>query len=69
MAVINKVTDSKMVKKIETKLEEMNIPLLGAIPYEQALITADIEAKAPLDVGGEAVEHIKAIKDKILSRS
>lgn len=67
MAVINKVTDSEMVKKIETKLEEMNLPLLGIIPYEQALITADIEAKAPLDVGGEAVEHIKAIKDKILS--
>ncbi len=69
VAVINKVTDSEMEKKIETKLEEMNIPLLGAIPYEQALITADIEAKAPLDVGGEAVEHIKAIKDKILSLS
>jgi len=49
-------------------LEEMNLPLLGIIPYEQALITADIEAKAPLDVGGAAVEHIKAIKDKILDR-
>jgi len=65
-AVINKVTDSEMVKKIETELEEMNIPLLGIIPYEQALIKADMESKAPLDVGGEAVEHIKRLKEKIL---
>ena len=65
VAVLNKVTDSGVVKKIESKLEEMRIPLLGIIPYEQALITADIEAKAPLDVGGEAVGHIKAIKEQI----
>ncbi len=67
-AVINKVTDSEMVKKIETELEEMNIPLLEIIPYEQALIKADMESKAPLDVGGEAeaVEHIKRLKEKIL---
>ncbi len=64
-AVINKVTDSEMVKKIETKLEEMNIPLLDIIPYEQVLIKADMESKAPLDMGGEAVEHIKMLKEKI----
>jgi len=64
-AVINKVTDSGMVKKIETKLEAMNIPLLEIIPYEQALIKADMECKAPLDMGGEAVEHIKMLKEKI----
>ncbi|MHC1611465.1 MAG: ATP-binding protein [Candidatus Methanospirareceae archaeon] len=69
VAVINKVMDFETVKKIETKLEEMKIPLLGIIPYEEALITADIEAKVPLDLGGEAVEHIKAIKDRILDRS
>lgn len=67
-AVINKVTDSGMVKKIETKLREMDIPLLGIIPYEQALIKADMESKAPLDMGGVAVEHIKRIKEKILGR-
>jgi CO dehydrogenase maturation factor len=66
-AVLNKVTDPALVKVIETKLEAMNLPLLGIIPYEQTLITADIEGKAPLDVGGKAVEQIKAIKEKILS--
>jgi len=65
-AVMNKVTDSEMVKKIETKLNEMDIPLLAIIPHDQALITADIENKAPLDVGGDAVEHIKAIKEILI---
>ncbi|MHC1600334.1 MAG: ATP-binding protein [Candidatus Methanospirareceae archaeon] len=68
VAVINKVTDSETAKKIENKLEAMNLPVLGIIPCEQTLIRADIEGKAPLDVGGDAVEHIKLIKDKILSR-
>ena len=66
VAVINKVTDSEIVKKVETKLNAMNIPLLGVIPYEQALIKADMESKAPLDIGGEVVERIKRIKEKIL---
>lgn len=66
VAVINKVTDPELLKMIEPELEKMNIPLLGIIPYEHALIKADIEGKAPLDVGGEAVEQIRAIKEKIL---
>ena len=64
-AVINKVTDYAMVKTIETKLSAMHIPVLGVIPYEQALITADMEGKAPLDIGGEAVEEIKRIRERI----
>lgn len=67
-AVINKVMDPEMVKKIGTKMDEMSIPLLGIIPYEQTLIKADMECKAPLDIGGEAVEHIKRLKEKILER-
>ena len=66
-AVINKVTDAEMVKKIETKLDAMGISLLELIPYDPALIKADMENKAPLDVGGDAVEHIKKLKEKILT--
>jgi CO dehydrogenase maturation factor len=65
--VINKATDSEMTKEIEIKLEELDIPLLGVVPYDPALIKADMEGKAPLDVGGEAVERIKEIKEKIFS--
>jgi CO dehydrogenase maturation factor len=69
VAVLNKVTDLEVVERIESKLEGMDIPLLEIIPYEQALIKADMESKAPLDIGGEVVEHIKAMKAKILSYS
>ena len=65
LAVINKVTDPAVVKEIETTLEKMGLPVLVIIPYAQTLITADITGKAPIDVGGEAVEHIKVIKEKI----
>jgi CO dehydrogenase maturation factor len=67
-SVINKVTDYAMVKTIETKLSAMHIPMLGVIPYEQTLIKADMEGKAPLDIGGEAVEEIKRIKERICCR-
>ena len=67
VAVLNKVTDLAVVERIEPKLGEMSIPLLDIIPYEPALIRADMEGKAPLDIGGEAVEHIKAMKEKLLS--
>ncbi|HID20375.1 MAG TPA: cobalamin biosynthesis protein CobN [Methanophagales archaeon] len=66
-AVMNKVTDLEMVELIETKLTEMGIPLLETIPYEPELIKADMENKAPLDIGGDAVEHIKTIKEKIIT--
>jgi len=46
-------------------LDEIGIPLLGIVPYELALIKADMESEAPLDVGGEAVEHIKMLKEKM----
>jgi CO dehydrogenase maturation factor len=67
-AVMNKVTDSEMIKRIETKLNAMGIPLLAIIPHDPALIKADIENKAPLDVGGDAVEHIKTIKEKLIAK-
>ncbi|KAF5435197.1 CO dehydrogenase maturation factor [Candidatus Methanophagaceae archaeon] len=63
--VINKATDSEMTTKVELKLKEMDIPLLGVIPYDNALIKADMDAKSPLDMGGEAVEHINELNTKI----
>jgi CO dehydrogenase maturation factor len=66
VAVINKITDRGMVSPIEAKLEELGIPVLGVIPYEDALIKADMESKAAIDVGGEAVTHIKAIKETLI---
>jgi len=66
-AVINKVTSAEVAQKIETILVEMDIPVLGIVPHDQSLIQADLEGRAPLDVGGAAVEQIKALKEKIVT--
>lgn len=71
LAVINKVTDLERVKMIENKLDEIELPLLGTIPYDERLVEADIDGIAPLDVDGwiegDAGVDIKAIKEKIKS--
>ncbi|MBN1455414.1 MAG: AAA family ATPase [Methanomicrobia archaeon] len=68
-AVVNKVTSADVAHRIETILVEMGIPVLGIVPHDPALIQADLEGKAPLDVGGVAVERIKALKEKITALS
>src|SRR5512137_423238 len=55
LAVINKANEPGVV---EEKLKEMGIPVLGTIPYDRNLIEADLSSKAPIDVGGPAVESI-----------
>lgn len=67
VAVLNKVTDVRVVEHLEHHLRALEIPLLAIIPYEPALITADLEGKAPLDVGGEVVERLKAVKESLLA--
>lgn len=61
-AVINKGTS----KKVKPHLDEIGIPILGEIPYSPELVDADLEGKAPIDCGGESIEAIGEIKDKIL---
>ncbi|MEM2097656.1 AAA family ATPase [Methanothrix sp.] len=65
LAVINKTDDPGIVKE---KLEEMGIPVLGTIPFDRNLIEADLTGKAPVDVGGPAVEAIKRIKEELVRR-
>ncbi len=63
-AVINKA--GKEAKEIKGKLNESGIPVIGVIPYDRALIEADMEGIAPVDKGGVAVEAIKEICGKII---
>jgi len=65
VAVINKVTDPALLAPIERAVAALAIPVVGIIPYDPALITADIEGKAPLEVDGVAVDRIKAMKASI----
>jgi CO dehydrogenase maturation factor len=64
VAVINKSKDGSSL--IEDRLREMEIPIIGKIPYDDDLITADLEGKPPIDAGGAAIDEIEKIKDKIM---
>jgi CO dehydrogenase maturation factor len=62
-AVINKAGGE--AKDIEDKLKGYGIEVFGIIPYDIALVQADMENIAPIDKGGAAVEAIKNIRDKV----
>ena len=62
-AIINKAGVD--VKDIEERLNEYGIEVIGVIPYDAALIRADIENIAPADLGGAAVEAMKNILDRL----
>ncbi len=62
-AVINKAGDE--VKEIEDRLKEYHIPVIGVMPYDAALVKADMENIAPIDSQGAALSAIKDIFEKI----
>jgi CO dehydrogenase maturation factor len=62
-AVINKAGGE--AKDIEDKLKGYGIKVSGIIPYDIALVQADMENIAPIDKGGAAVEAIKNIWDQV----
>lgn len=64
-AVINK-GNKEGSGKVNEKLEELGIQVLGEIPFDTQLMKADLEKKAPIDVGGEAVNAIIKIKEKLM---
>jgi CO dehydrogenase maturation factor len=61
-AVINK-GGSEIVND---RLGELGIQVLGEIPFDPQLMKADLEKRAPIEVGGKAVEAIEKIKEKLM---
>jgi CO dehydrogenase maturation factor len=61
-AVINKGGS----EKVNERLEELGIEVLGEIPFDPKLMQADLEKRAPIEVGGKAVDAIVKIKEKLL---
>jgi len=61
-AVINKGTSPQ----VKQHLAGLGIPVLGEIPYDPELVRADLEGTAPIDTGGDAVNAVKIIKDRML---
>ncbi len=66
-AIINKAVGD--VKEIEDKLNGYGIAVTGVIPYDTALIQADMDNIAPIDKGGAAIEAMRDVWEKLLKRS
>jgi CO dehydrogenase maturation factor len=64
-AVVNKVREED-IGVVESRLDELGIPILGILPYDISLVKADLEGRSPVEVGGAAVDRIEGIKDKLL---
>lgn len=62
-AIINKAGGN--LEEIEYKLNGYGIPVVGTIPYDTALIRADMESVAPIDKGGAAVKAMEDIWEKL----
>ncbi|MCX9012223.1 MAG: AAA family ATPase [Candidatus Methanoperedens sp.] len=62
-AIINKAAGD--VKEVTDKLQGYGIDVAGVIPYDTALIRADMDSIAPIDKGGTAVEAMKEILNKL----
>jgi len=65
-AVVNKTGGRDDLGIISARLDELGIPVIGAIPYDEALIWADMGGRAPFGIGGDAVLAIRKIKDAIM---
>jgi len=66
-AVVNKTGGRDDLDTISARLNELGIPVIGAIPYDDALIRADMSGRAPFDLGGDAVSAIRRISDAIMA--
>ncbi|KXA93449.1 hypothetical protein AKJ38_00690 [candidate division MSBL1 archaeon SCGC-AAA259I14] len=71
ISVINKVRKKEESDLVEDKLAELEIPVLGTVPYDQGFVEADLAGKSPLDFteDGEGIQAIKKIERKLVSDS
>ena len=65
-AVINKAGEEDL-GAVESRLENMGIPVLGTIPYDSSLVKADLAGRSPVEEGGAAMAAIEGIKDRLVS--
>lgn len=61
-AVINKKRSEEDSELVREKLDEMGIPVIAEIPYNESFVKADLEGKPPLDYDEDS-DGIKAIVD------
>lgn len=54
-------------KHIESRLRELGVPLVAIVPYDEALIQADLRNIPPIEAEGKYGEIMSRLKDKIIS--
>ena len=64
-AVINKVREED-IGVVESRLDELGIPVLGILPYDSSMVETDLAGRSPVEEGGAAVKGIEGIKDRLL---
>jgi CO dehydrogenase maturation factor len=52
---------------LESRLRELGVPLIAIVPYDEALIQADIGNIPPIEAEGKYGETMSRLKDKIVS--
>jgi CO dehydrogenase maturation factor len=68
-AIINKVNSDSMAAKLKSELAKRDVKVIGALPYDEAVFTADLEGQA-LSVGnGQTARELKKIVDFILEKA
>ena len=60
------LSTKEVPEKVNERLEELGIEVLGEIPFDPKLMQANLEKRAPIEVGGKAVDAIVKIKEKLI---
>ena len=67
LCVVNKVSSTKEEEFVRRKLEKLDVEIIGFIPRDPIVVTADMEGKALIDYPeSSALKSIENISDKIL---
>jgi CO dehydrogenase maturation factor len=69
VAVLNKFTGEEEKELIENELKNLDIPLVGVIPYSKGVVEADLKGISPLDVkeNQDMVAELSKLKDYLAS--
>ena len=69
VAVGNKISSIEEQENLKNSISELEIPLVGMIPFDKRLLEADLCQTAPVDYSDSlAVAKIDEIRDRLLSR-
>jgi len=68
LAVGNKVASPEDEEMIRQRVEEEGIPLLGIVPMDEAIKTADRKGMAPIDLdpNSSGMKAIREIKERLV---